>query len=199
MSSFLGSFSQGLYRILKNVIGETFAITTTNFVELNVKRGNQFGTISKSGPLTLTSSEYWLFKTGPDPIILKRRILKTNSNEVNWYVYNNPVITTNGTAQSIGNYNEVTPKTPAVQFYKSPTFSSKGNSYIIDYVPGGVNVGGRSNGGLAEEGFERILAPNKNYLIEIQNSGDNPVTYQLRLDWYEGPIVPLGEGEIVES
>lgn len=197
--SFVKSWTRRLFFLFKGTAGETLAITTTNFIELNVKRGTQFGVVEKSGPVSAGSSQYWLFKTGPDPVILKRRILRTNSNETNLYVYNNPTITSDGTEQSVQNYNEVTPKTAVVQFFKSPTFSDKGTSYVTDYIPGSAEVGGRSNGGLADEGFERILAPNKSYLLEVQNSGSSPLTYQIRLDWYEGPIVPLGDEEVIPT
>lgn len=192
-----GAWIRKYYDCFKETIGGTFAITTTNFIELNVKRGQQFGVVNKSGPVDVDASEYWLFKTSSDPVILKRRILKTNSDEVNWYVYNEPVITDNGATIPVGNYNEFASNTPAVQYFKSPTFSSKGDSYVTDYIPGSTSVGGRSGGGLGDEGFERILAPNTEYLIEIENTGSNPLTYQLRLDWYEGDIKPLGPNEIL--
>ena len=189
-----GAWISKYYDDFKETLGGVFAITVSNFIELNIKRGKQFTTSNKSGPVSVGSSEYWLLKTGDDPIIIKRRILKTNSDEINYYVYNQPVITSNGTSVTIYNYNEVTFNTPKVQYFKDPTFSSKGDYYISDYIPGASGVGGRSSGGLGDLGYERILTPNTDYLIEIKNDGSNPVTYQLILDWYEGIIYPLGDG-----
>lgn len=193
--AFLGSWTRGLYKSLKETIGGVFAITVSNFVELNVKRGLQFEVREKSTGVAIATSEYWLFRTGPDPVILKRRVVVTNSNEIDFIVYPNPTITDDGVAQPIRNYNEVTPGIAAVTFYKGPTFSAKGTQNAIDYIPGAPNVGGRSSGAFSQQGFERILKANNDYLIEIKNAGDNTLTYLIELSWYEGTISPLGPTE----
>lgn len=190
----LGAWARKMFDNWKQTVGGQFAINVSNFIELNVKRGRQYEVREKSGPVTVATSEYWLLKTGPDPIILKRRRLTTNSNEIDFIVYPDPVITSDGTSQPVRNFNEVTQVAPAVTFFKGPTFSSKGASNAVDYIPGAPNVGGRSSGAFAQEGFERILKPNNSYLIEIANNGDNALTYLIELSWYEGVITPLGDG-----
>lgn len=197
--AFLGSFPRGIFRYLRNTIGGTFAITTTNFIELNVKRGQQFEIREKYGPVAIDGgTDYLLLRTGNDPIILKRRLLISNTDEVDFKVSRNPTITADGTPIFIRNYNETVSKTAEVTIFKGPTFSDTGTLRTQDYLPGSQNAGNRSSGSFSQQGFERILNSNTEYLLEItNNSSTNPLNYYIELSWYEGPIVPLGDQEIV--
>jgi len=196
--SFVKGWSRRLFFAIRESIGGTFAITTQPFIELNVKRGQQFEARHKVTGIATGAKKYYLLRTAADPIILKRRVLVTNSNEVNFKVSRTPTITGTGTPVFIRNYNEVAPNVNAVQVFVDPTFSATGTLRTQDYLPGSENAGNRSSGSFSQEGFERILAANTDFLLEIANDGTtNPLNFYLELSWYEGPIVPMGEDDEV--
>lgn len=191
------SWVRRLFFSLRESIGGTFAITFQNFIELNIKRGQQFEIREKYGPVAIDGGkDYLLLRTGNNPVILKRRLLTTNSNEVDFNVSKTATITSDGTPIFIRSYNEQVSNTPEVQVFKGPTFSSAGTLRITDYLPGSVNAGNRSAGSFSQPGFERILSSNTEYLLEIvNNSSTDALTYYVELSWYEGPIKPLGPDE----
>lgn len=199
--SFVKSWTRRLFFLFKGTAGETLALTTTNFIELNVKRGQQFEIREKYGPVAIDGgTDYLLVRTGNDPVILKRRLLISNTDEVDFKVSRNPTITADGTPIFVRNYNEAVSKTAEVTIFKGPTFSDAGTLRAQDYLPGSVNAGNRSAGSFSQEGFERILNSNTEYLLEItNNSSTNPLNYYIELSWYEGPIVPLGDEEVIPT
>jgi hypothetical protein len=188
----LGSFTQGLYRRISQTIGGIFAITTQNFTELNSKRGQQWDVFELYRGLGTGEDKHWLLRTGSQTVILKNRALKTNSNDLEFLVSTDAVITDAGATNTVGNLNAVYQAPVETTFHLNPTVSSTGNPRIFDWVPGANTVGGRTEGGFATEGLERILAPNTDHLIIARNQGDSTADVSIYLTFYEGVVQPLG-------
>ena len=197
--AFVKGWPRRLFFSIKEAIGGTFALTSQNFTELNVKRGRQFfiNEVVNEIPDTTNNTKEYLFRTGPDPIILKARVLKTNSDDIEYEVFTGGTLafTDDGSAISIRNANAVDAVATQSQAFEDPTYTGTGNRTEIDWLPGSVGVGNRSEGAFVTDGFEKILPGNTEFLVRVTNLGSNPSKFYYFLSWYEGEIKPLGPNE----
>lgn len=191
----IGPWNRKLYYVYKLLAEGKLGTVTQSFTEINVKTGQQFFTRHQFLDIPVGESRYMLYRTGADPSIFKQRVVKTNSDNVYYRFYYDPVITADGTPIEIKNPNEVTPQSSAITQFHSTTFSDMGTLAAQDWIPGAAGVGNTSSGQYDTEGFERISAANRDYLIEVENAGSGPVSVEIFYTWYEGPITPLGPNQ----
>lgn len=197
--AFLGSWTRGLYKALKESTGGTFAITTSNFIELNVKRGQQFYIDEKyTGFLAGTTKEYF-FQVATDSI-LKARIIKTNVVDVDYEVIVNDgsiTVSDPGTPITVHNANGLSSKTLSSSVYEDPVYT--GGPGILserDWIPGEAGVGNRSVGAFEVNGFEKIIPAGAEIITRFTNNGASDGTLFYYLTVYEGPIKPLNDEEL---
>lgn len=104
-----------------------------------------------------------------------------------------PVISTDGDLYE-GVFNRVAgvSNTLESEFYINPTYTigvnteSRGNDFSGSNTGqggGAVRVGGGRSGGL-----ETVILPNSEYIIELQNVGENPSDINIILNMYETPF-----------
>lgn len=196
----LGAWARKLFDNWKNTIGGTFAVTTSNFIELNVKRGQQFYINEKiiGVPATGGTKEY-LFIIGPDPVILKNRVIKTDSADMDYEVLVGGTLsfTDNGTPIQIYNASGVSTNTPAAQAFEDPTYTGTGVLNELDWIPGSEGIGNRSLGSFSTQGFEKIIPANAQVLVRFTNNGGTVADIFYFLTYYEGPIVPLDDEVVI--
>lgn len=192
----LTSFSRGLYNLINSAINKTFAITFQNFIELNVKRGQQWETSQLFRDIPAGGEKVFLFRTGDLNVIVKNRVIRTNAEDVSYLLSTNPTISSTGDPDGIYNLNEEYQEELQSEIYLDPTVSSQGDLRLVDWIPGSAQIGGRSQGGFATDGIERVLSPNSDYLLVIRNDGDGPVDVSYYLTFYEGVVNPLGPEEL---
>lgn len=186
-----GSWTEKLFNKVGNVIGGTSAVTVQPYIELNVKRGRQFfinevvQSVSASG-----GTKEYLIRTGPDPVLLKQRVIKTNSDDVDYEVFVGGTlsVTADGTPVTIRNANGVSPLPTQLEIYEDPTFTGTGNLSDLDWIPGAELQGNRSEGSFSTEGFEKVIPGNTDFIVRFTNNGGNPTKMLYFLTWYEGVI-----------
>lgn len=191
-----------LFFTIREMVGGTFALTTSNFVELNVKRGQQFYINEKVVDVAATGgTKEYLFIIGPDPVILKNRVIKTNAADMDYEVFVGGTLsfTDNGTPIQIYNASGVSTNTPVVQVFEDPTYTGTGVINEIDWIPGSEGIGNRSVGSFSTAGFEKIIPANAQILVRFTNNGDTVADIFYFLTYYEGPIVPLDDQEVIPT
>ena len=200
--AFIKGWPRRLFFSLKETIGGTFAITTTNFIELNVKRGQQFYFSEKYTGFTAGSTKEYLFQVATDSI-LKARIIKTNVTDVDYEVIINDgsiTVTDPGTPITIQNANGLSSKTISSSVFEDPVYT--GGPGILnerDWIPGEAGIGNRSIGSFEVNGFEKIIPAGSEIITRFTNNGtaDGALFYYLTV--YEGPIVPLNDEEVIPT
>lgn len=187
-SSVSSAFPDGLFTGLR-------AMTTQSFTEANIKNGLQFY-LRQSWPLgdTFASGEtkYIYIETGSKKVIVKNRIVKYTGEEFSLSVYTSPVVTTQGTAINIRNYNTVNPVATTLTAYAEPVLSDVGTLAIDpEYYFGEDGFFFTSSDSIPED-EERVLNENTVFVIAITNNGGAASRFEYFIDWYEGePDLPL--------
>lgn len=165
----------------------TRAVTSQSYLEANVKNGLQYEFSSFNPTLASNTPQYAIFKTGSKPVILKSRIISFTGTNITADVYVNSVFT-GGTQQPI--YNLRTDDKAietTVQIISGVTVTNVGNKVAATTY--GVGSGGQGQnvvGSFAVSGVERILDANKEYLLEIKNTGGSTCAVAVYATWYEG-------------
>lgn len=189
----------GTYEYIRNCVGRTYAITTQTYTELNIKRGNQFYINEKiiGIPASGGIKEYH-FIIGPNPVILKNRIIKTDATDMDYEVRvaGDLVFTSDGTPLTSHNANGTSLKTPQSQAFEDPTYTGTGILNELDWIPGTEGVGNRSAGSFSTLGFEKIIPANSQVLVRFINNGTTVADVFYFLTFYEGVIKPLGDEEL---
>ena len=104
------------------------------------------------------------------------------------FLYEDAVVSDNGTLLTPLNHNRSSSRTPAMQLYQAPTVTSVGTPIVNqEYVPAASN----NQAGLGAAGsFEEWdLAPGKTYLFRYTNNDNGPVDGSASFSFYEPPEV----------
>ncbi len=198
MTFIKGDWKRRFFFAVRECIGGSFALTTQNYTELNVKKGQQFFfvDVTLGIPGDGGTKEYLVRTT--EPVILKQRIYKTNTNDVDYEVFVGGTlnITDPGTPAIIRNANGVNPNTTNLQGFEDPVYTGEGFLIDLDWIPGSFEAGNRTNGGFSTEGYEKIIPGNTDLLIRFTNNSIDTLKLYYYLTWYEGPIVPMGDDDM---
>lgn len=161
------------------------AFTTQPFTEANVKNGSQFY-ISEVFSVVQAGSKYIIFTTGDADTIVKLRNISTNGG-LEYTVFRNPTISSNGAAVTIHNLNDKNPNPNIVNVFEDPTVTNEGDQW--DILKAFNQQGNQSGGGVfGSAGIERILAKNSTYLVKFDNTDNSTIDIQYIVSWYEGPL-----------
>lgn len=95
-----------------------------------------------------------------------------------------PATITDGTPlTTIANLDRRSTKMPQLQYFSLPTNVTGGTVIDEIFIPTGS--GPSATGVSGTEGIERILKPNTNYVIRVQNIGSQTATFQTNILTYE--------------
>lgn len=188
---YIGGWTRRLFQMLFDLVDNKYAIPTTDRVEANIKNGYQFFINEIFVDLGPSESKFLLVRFTED-VVVSSRSMTTNSPNIYYRAYSNPVLSSDGTPIEIKNYNLVDGATTESSSFEDPVISSNGNMIIEDWIPGSEGIGGRHLGAFGLDGVIRVV-PAGDYLLEIENTGTGNGTIQYVLTWSEGPIYDLGE------
>lgn len=108
------------------------------------------------------------------------------------YMYEEPVLSNNGTLLTPVCQNRDFAVAMGTKFYHTPTVTSVGTALINGrIIPGGS--GPQSVGHIARAGAEWLLGADKSYLVRVTNSSGNTQAYGLSFQVYERPEASQGE------
>lgn len=100
-----------------------------------------------------------------------------------YYLYENTVVSGNGTPLSLVNKRRDSPNTPLSTAYHTPTVTGVGFPLINALVPGGT--GGNAQGSSEDHANEWILKPGLVYMFRLYNRAGNTQPLGLVVEFYE--------------
>lgn len=165
------------------------ALITQSYVEANTKLGTQFYLRT---PATIANGATWYmgFQTGALPVLIKARDCYALAESLSITLFKGSTYT-GGTPIVVQNYNDVAPVATTVTAAAGVTPSSNGTQWGgSEHIYGANSVAQRTGSGLPPGG-DRVLAPNKAYMVALQNNGSGSVSADYFLTWFEGqPDLP---------
>ena len=123
---------------------------------------------------------------------MKGRSLYTNGSSVSLQIFKAPTGISGGTAIPIQNYNDINPVTTTISALSGATVTGNGTAWgAPEHIYNSGSVGQRTGSGLAPGG-DRVLLPNKSYLVQVVNGdSSSATTFDYFLTWFEGqPDLP---------
>jgi len=194
-----GPLSGLAYSLDAGVADEVFnglrAVNTQSYTESNVKLGQQFYVQTQIPVLEHGTFYDAVLITGALPVLVKDRQVYVSGNLVSYQAFKGPTYS-GGTPITIQNFNDISPGTSTVQLLAGVTTTATGTSWgDAQRVYGANSASNRVGAGLVPGG-DKILAPNKAYLVRFSNldtttgtAGEANIDYFL--SWYEGsPDLP---------
>jgi hypothetical protein len=133
------------------------------------------------------SADYLM--TVPEGVFPHVRVAKWSSSDGpgQVYVYEETVVSANGTEENTFNRNRNSSNNSASQLYRGPTISTLGTLISTAFIPAvssGFFAGAAAVFG-DDPGEEWVLKPGSNYLFRFTNTSGGAVTINLTLSWYE--------------
>lgn len=179
---------------LRRILVGLRAFTVQFYTEANVKQGLQYEYSTDNTALAAGGVTRVLFVTGSKPVIVKSRLLSFTLTKATVRIYKNPTYT-GGTPATIYNLNDMNPQPTTVTILTGATITSPGEEFgAPNYIYGSDGVGNTESGTFSAQGIERVLAPNRAYVLELTNSGVGTHAVSAYLTWYEGmPDLPAPE------
>lgn len=167
----------------------TRALITQSYVETNTKLGTQFY-LRTSATIAAGATWYLGFKTGAVPVLIKARDCYALAESLVITLFKGSTYT-GGTPIVVQNYNDIAPATTTVVAADGVTPSVNGTQWGgSEHIYGSNSVAQRTGSGLPPGG-DRVLAPNKAYMVALQNNGSGSVSADYFLTWFEGqPDLP---------
>lgn len=167
----------------------TRALVTQSYVETNTKLGTQFYLRT---PATLANGATWYmgFQTGALPVLIKARDCYALAESLTITLFKGSTYT-GGAPIVVENYNDISPVATTVTAATGVTPTVNGTQWGgSEHIYGANSVAQRTGSGLPPGG-DRVLAPNKAYMVALQNNGSGSVTADYFLTWFEGqPDLP---------
>lgn len=167
------------------------ALTTQPYTEANVKNGVQYyarAVWPLTDLITAGSTRKIWVKTGAKQVLVKTRDFQYVAEELRLQIFVDPTGVTVGTALTIHNYNAINPVATTVQAKKNVTTVTDGTEIDgsdPEYFFGSANAAQRASNSIPQ-GRERVLPPNKEFIVAISNTGSGTARASYFLDWYEG-------------
>lgn len=170
------------------------AINTQSYTESNTKLGTQFYMQFYNASLAAAGTYNIVFTTGSKIALVKDRVLYTNGTNVSVQLFKGPTGVSGGTPITVQNYNDINPVATTVGIVGGATVTGAGTSWGDPAHVWNASANGQaqqSGSGLAPRG-DRVLLPNKSYLIRVvNNDATNATPFDYFLTWFEGtPDLP---------
>lgn len=167
------------------------ALTTQSFTEAQTKLGNCFY-FQKMVPTMAANSTYNIVvTTGALPVLIKDRSIYTLGQSIGVQLFKAPTGVTGGSAIPVQNYNDIAPVASTVTVTGGATVTTPGTAWGDPVHVYGASQQGNRQGANIAPGGDRVLSPNKSYLIQIVNSDTQTALVDYYLTWYEAvPDLP---------
>lgn len=174
--------------MLLRIINGLRALTTQDYISVNVKKGAQYEISNDSPGLANAANVDVLFTTGAKPVIIKSRLLKFNGTSVLTRVYRAPTFT-GGTIAPYFNLNDKDPVAGTVVIRTGATVTAPGTEFgAPTFDMGSAGQGNSTLSTYSVPGIERILRANTTYLLRITNDSGATQRITSYLTWYEGDL-----------
>lgn len=103
--------------------------------------------------------------------------------DAQFFVYENPTISNNGTTVPVYNVNRGSANTSFVLATHTPTVGGVGTQLLGKFLPGGT--GGNAGGGSLRQGTELILGAGRTYLFRLTNISGQAKVGCVIIEFYE--------------
>lgn len=164
-----------------------YAVTVQSFVESNGKRGLSYEA-SFTTTLAGNASADFIFITGQFITLIKTRQLEFEGSGITARVYKNTTYT-GGSTVPYYNLNDVVQVPTDVQLFQGVTVTNVGTEIAAPtYALGTTSGGGNAVSTFALPGAERILAPNRTYLLRVTNNDGSSRKIAGYISWFSGRI-----------
>ena len=167
------------------------AINVQNYIESNIKLGQQReGSTLLSGVAGGASNDT-IFLTGALPVSLKSRTIGYTGSGVSAFIYEAPIYT-GGAPAAYENPNAINPVKGLSQIIVGATVTADGALvFAPDHLLGNSSRQGKGAVG-SIVGQERIMKPNTAYLLRLTSLDNQAQDITSFLSWYEGGLdLPL--------
>ena len=154
-----------VYSIGSGTSNEPIRIATMPYQHAVIEDGKVFQHIDRHS-ITNNGVFNYLIKTPASPahVELLRLAATSKSSPVYVDLFENGVVSANGTSESLFNLNRQSTTAPQTLLYMAPTVTSDGPSLMQ-----GESTGDKNVGGLVDWDSRMILKPSTNYLVRYQN------------------------------
>lgn len=167
-------------------------VIADTFISRNIKRGRQFA-LTYELEIPATEKRYFSAVTGDDIVSLKVRQVNTDGG-MRYLAYKNSTFV-NGSPLPVDNLNGLSTRISKTKFYDVPLPPTVLGTPIPSTrirSPSGVGAN-RQPGIFGGLDIERIIPPNVEQLIEIENKDNKTIFVVVEYSYYEGPIQQLPE------
>ena len=152
-------------------------------IEHNLVRDGVVFSTFHSFLLTAAATSKWLHLKIPVTHNCHIRWRFMSEAKIDYYIYENPTLTNDGTAISTFDMNRVTANTANVLVYHTPTITNVGT--MIDNGMIGTSGFLFDSGGSVSQMEDWILKGNESYLIGANNNDAGAKDFVIQLVWYE--------------
>ena len=160
--------------------GHTYRLVYNRYSNALTEDGKIFS-YSPVMSLANNGTANYLIKTPASPkVTLYEFDVSSDNSPVFHTLYEDVVVSANGTLASAFNNNRQSSTTAGTLIYTSPTITSTGTLLSAD-----ITTGGKLAGGVSLWEFRIIFKASANYLVQLTNSSGNPANISLFLKWAE--------------
>ena len=152
-------------------------------IEHNLVRDGVVFSTFHSFLLTAAATSKWLHLKIPATHNCHIRWRFMSEAKIDYYIYENPTLTNDGTAISTFDMNRVTANAANVLVYHTPTITNVGT--MIDNGMIGTSGFLFDSGGSVSQMEDWILKGNESYLIGANNNDAGAKDFVIQLVWYE--------------
>lgn len=160
------------------------------YEEANTKNGTQFYVQIALPAFSGAGTYNLVMQTGALPVLVKNRAVYSDAGSLSVQLFKAPTGVTGGTAVAVQNYNDINPVATTTVVTKGATIATPGTAWgDPQHIYNSGASGQRVASNLGPNG-DRVLAPNKLYLIQIINAS-GAANADFYASWYEGqPDLP---------
>lgn len=173
--------------VLRNPQGEPIyditneSILVTERIASKTLEGHTYDYSNYWTSIASNAKEELYFYTGNDTIYLRMALLSSSNAPARLRIFEDPIITNNGTLQTYYNRDRIKNLTGVSKLYYQPTYTSNGTKLVTHVI-----VGSKQSGGLCgQDACVWVLQPNTDYLIEMTNLNGNGVEFGYNMLWTE--------------
>ena len=154
-----------VYGLGSGTSGDPYRLASNDYADTLYEAGKLFMHNDRHS-IANNATLYYLIKTPATPTVtLCELSISVSASPINFDLYEDAIVSANGTNDNAFNTNRVIGTAPATQMYNAPTVTSTGTNLLSDMVNGDKTVGGNN-----VNEFKIRLKPSSNYLIAMLNS-----------------------------
>lgn len=169
------------------VADKTGSMATVNELQNAIHDGNAYS-FDMDGTINASSSVYMLGITGDKQIHFDLFSASFAKGGIRLWLYEAPVTTANGVAQTSVNMNFASIKNSTMQLFSSPTITSNGTKKATEFFHL-TGVGANVLSASGEIAGGRVLKQNTKYLFRIENTDTSSCQYGVNFEWHDSDMM----------